>query len=89
MCTQCTKRSVHAHFLATTGLVQIASQLDRRLYTLCTESNGPKLLKAGVLFRDRVYTETAALCDVGDVCYFIFFKRELATLIKQEARLDY
>ena len=33
----------------------------------------------------RVYTETAALCDVGDVCCY---KREPATLIKQEARPD-
>ncbi len=26
-----------------------------------------ELLNAGVLFRDHVYTETAAMCDVGDV----------------------
>ena len=26
-----------------------------------------KLLNAGVLFRDHVYTEIAGMCDVGDV----------------------
>ncbi len=52
-------------------VAQIASQFDRRLYTHCTgylkNQWHKKVLNAGVLFRDHVYTETAAMCDVGDV----------------------
>ena len=62
--------------------VQIASQLDRRPYTLCTVYGVSEKLMAQS-YSMQVY-KTAALMYV----MIMFFKREPATLIKQEARPD-
>ena len=50
--------------------VQITSQLDRRLYIHYTESlknQCPKSYSMQVCYSDDVYTETAGMCDVGNV----------------------
>ena len=37
------------------------------LYRICEKPMAQKLLNAAMLFKDRVYTETAAMCNVSDV----------------------
>ena len=37
------------------------------LYRVCEKPMAQKLLNAAMLFKDQVYTETAAMCDVNDV----------------------
>lgn len=36
-------------------------------YRICEKPMAQKLLNAAIMFKDRVYTETAAMCNVGDV----------------------
>lgn len=37
------------------------------LYRICEKPMAQKLLNAAMLFKDHVYTETASMCNVGDV----------------------
>jgi len=37
------------------------------LYRICEKSIAQKLLNAAMLFKDHVFTKTAAMSDVGDI----------------------
>ena len=47
--------------------ITVRQKTIHTLYRVSEKPMAQKLLNAGVLFRDRVYTETARMCDVGDV----------------------
>ncbi len=47
--------------------ITVRQKTIHTLYKVSEKPMAQKLLNAGVLFRDHVYTETAAMCDVGDV----------------------
>ena len=57
--------------------ITVRQKTVHTLYRVSEKPMAQKLLNAGVLFRDRVYTETAAMCDVGDV-----FAADITTVVK-------
>lgn len=47
--------------------ITVKRKTIHKLYRICEKSMAQKLLNAAMLFKDRVYTETAAMSGVGDV----------------------
>ena len=48
-------------------IARLSSKKIHTLYRVCEKPIAQKLLNAAMLFKDRVYTETAAMHDVNDV----------------------
>ena len=75
-------------------VVQIERQLRttiHMLYRVCEKSMAQKLLNAAMLFKDHVYTQTAAMCNLGDVfaadiLYHDYCCRDILTNIMQKLR---
>ena len=48
-------------------IARLSSKKIHTLYRVCEKPMAQKLLNAAMLFKDRVYTETAAMHDINDV----------------------